>query len=142
MRTDYGLTEDKVKCAPGLDRALSNFAASLPMPQPTSNGLAKHDVTLVTDGPLQGWKDAVHFAFAETSGWTNTLMKASALNTKFAEMTRLTLRTASPMPVARGAAQGHPPRRLLLPLSRPPQGVLGRLPLRHHRRLRRGHAQS
>ena len=70
MRTDYGLTEDKVKCAPGLDRALSNFAASLPMPQPTSNGLAKHDVTLVTDGPLQGWKDAVHFAFAETSGWT------------------------------------------------------------------------
>ena len=68
VRTDYGLTEDKVKCAPGLDRALSNFAASLPMPQPTSNGLAKHDVTLVTDGPLQAWKDAVHFAFAETSG--------------------------------------------------------------------------
>ena len=65
VRTDYGLTEDKVKCAPGLDRALSNFAASLPMPQPTSNGLAKHDVTLVTDGPLQAWKDAVHFAVAK-----------------------------------------------------------------------------
>ena len=80
VRTDYGLTEDKVKCAPGLDRALSNFAASLPMPQPTSNGLAKHDVTLVTDGPLQGWKDAVHFAVAKTSSWTNTLMKAPALH--------------------------------------------------------------
>ena len=73
VRTDYGLTEDKVKCAPGLDRALSNFAASLPMPQPTSNGLAKHDVTLVTDGPLQAWKDTVHFAVAETSSWTTPL---------------------------------------------------------------------
>ena len=61
VRTDYGLTEDKVKCAPGLDRALSNFAASLPMSQQTTTsngGLAKHDVTLVTDGPLQGWEDA------------------------------------------------------------------------------------
>ena len=52
VRTDYGLTEDKVKCAPGLDRALSNFDAFLPTSN--SGGVARHDVTLVTDGPLQG----------------------------------------------------------------------------------------
>lgn len=55
VRTDYGLTEDKVKCAPGLDRALSNFDAFLP----TSNNGAHHDVTLVTDGPLQGRRTAL-----------------------------------------------------------------------------------
>ena len=61
MRTDYGLTEEKVQCAPGLARALSNFDAFLP--STAANGVAasaaatalpEHDVTLVTDGPLQG----------------------------------------------------------------------------------------